>query len=74
MGCVDFMRPRWPLRISTLNSISVGHFALAQGNPWADIVRDSGSGNIVTNILDPGRGEKPPSRFVHAWRRFSFAG
>src|SRR5712671_3979329 len=23
---------------------SVGHFALAQGNPWGDIVRDSGSG------------------------------
>ena len=39
MECVDFMQPRWPSRISTFNSCSVGHFALAQGNPSGDIVR-----------------------------------
>jgi hypothetical protein len=55
MECVDFMQPRWPSRSQHLIRFSVGHFALAQGNPWEDIVRDSGSGKHSDRVSGIGR-------------------
>jgi hypothetical protein len=56
-------RRSWNVRISCsqdgpqgsqhLIRFSVGHFALAQGSPWGDIVRDSGSGKHSHRSVRP---------------------
>jgi hypothetical protein len=50
MECVDFMQPRWPSRISTFNPIFCRSFRFATRESVGDIVRDSGSRNIVTRV------------------------